>query len=514
MPGTTRALLAAASVAGLVIAGCGDGGVEGPAELVPADAPAYFEVTVRPEGEARAGAEAAAAKLLDTNDPGAKIISLLEDAAAEQGQPVDYEHDIAPWLGERVGFLVPDLEDESGVALVIETTDPAKALDYIRIAEETAEGRREREFEGTGFQFNDEGDAFGLVGDFLVFGDAKGFKQAVSTEDSGDSLAESGSFQDAVDDLPEDSLATLYADPKTFIEAVPEDEPSDATGKDVVTRALGEAGEQPVLGSAIANATGIEIELSAGGTQLDSEPSKLVEQLPASAWLALGLSDIGGAVEAGLKSLEDAGIPGVSKDAIAAQVKSVTGIDLDRDVIGALGDAALFVSGTSTKDLGGALVIESKDTEATAGLLDKLRRLIKRQGAGSGVRVQPLSGGGAQGFQLTDPSGGLTQPIKVYQRGDQLVAGYGDQATGDLLSGGQTLADDPSYLKAKDQIGSLGIDLFVSIAPILELAESEGAGSDPGYQTAKPYLHGLNFLVLGTGTQEDRSVLTILLGIR
>ena len=47
-----------------------------------------------------------------------------------------------------------------------------------------------------------------------------------------------------------------------------------------------------------------------------------------------------------------------------------------------------------------------------------------------------------------------------------------------------------------------------------KLAESEGAKSDSDYLTAKPYLDGLDYLVLGSGSDGDRSVVDVLLGIR
>jgi hypothetical protein len=505
-----RFLVAVALLAGLALAGCGGGGeVTGPSEVVPAKAPIYFEVSIRPEGEARAGAEAAAATLLDTDDPGARLISLLEEAAAKDGVPFEYEHDIASWLGERVGFFPPDLEDESDVTIVIETTDADAALAFARLAGTTAEGEREREYHGQSFQIDDDGDAFGLVGDFLLVGDRGGFKQAVDTAEDENSLANSGEFQDAVENLPDDSLATLYADPETFIEAVPGDE----AAKSLVKQALGDAATEPVLGSLVASGSGIEVELSAGGGGVESAQSSLLEQLPASAWLAVGFSDIGGTVEKTIAGLEDAGIFGLSAETIATQVRSATGIDLEREVIGALGDAGLFVSGTTTRSLGGGAVIESKDPDASAALLVKLQRLIRRQG--EGVRVRPLaSTDGAPGFELIDPSGDLAHPIRVFQRDDRIVAAYGARAGAQLLGAGQTLASDPTYLRAKEQIGDLGVDLYVSVAQILRLAESEGAASDPDYRTAKPYLDGLDYLVVGSGSEGDRSVLDILLGIR
>jgi len=44
---------------------------------------------------------------------------------------------------------------------------------------------------------------------------------------------------------------------------------------------------------------------------------------------------------------------------------------------------------------------------------------------------------------------------------------------------------------------------FLDFAPILELAESEGASSDPEYGEAKPYLEPFARLVAGTRKDGD-----------
>ena len=95
---------AAALVAVLLVAGCGGAGAGGegdPASVVPADAQFYAEAVVRPEGELRDDALDAAGKVLVTDDPEAQIRRIVESLMAAQGEDIDYERDIAPWLGER-----------------------------------------------------------------------------------------------------------------------------------------------------------------------------------------------------------------------------------------------------------------------------------------------------------------------------------------------------------------------------------------------------------------------------
>jgi hypothetical protein len=509
-----------AAAAALFVAACGDGGGDeenGPASLVPATAPAYFEVVLRPEGEAADDAEAALGKIIDSPDPGNELVTQLEQSAARSGEGFNYEEEIAPWLGERVGIFPSSLAGESEAALVIETTDPDKALEFVSSQEDATD--KEGEYEGHTFKLDADGDAFGIVDDFLVFAKPAGFKQVVDTAD-GDSLADEDDFKDSVGDLPEDRLATLYALPKTFLEAIP-DEEIDPQGRAIVLKALGEGGSEPILGDITATAENITLDFSAGGGAVETNESALLGELPADSWLAFGLSDIGAAVQNSVDQIESAGVPGLDGEAIREQLRSQAGINLEQDVINTLGDAALFVQGTSISSLGGALVIETKDPAASAGLLTKLQTLIAQQ-AGAAVTIEPLaSTSGDQGFRISDPANKKQQPVSVIQRDDRIIVGYGGAAINQALtgtgaegSGAQPLSKSPTFTGAKSALGDLGIDLFVSFAPIFQLAETQGATADPDYQQAKPYLDSLDFIASGSGTDGDRSSVRLVIGLK
>ncbi len=511
----TSSLAAAALLATAAGCGGGDDAGDGPSSLVPADAPAYFEAVVRPEGEAAESAEAALGKIVDEQDPGQALIERIEAEAKKEGEDLDYENDIEPWLGERVGIYPSSLAGESEAVLILETTDADKGIDYIS-SQEDATGE-EKEYEGVSYQLDEDGDAFGAVDDFIVFGDEAGFKKTVDTADADDTLGGSDDFTDSVDGLPEERLATLYAVPKTFIEAIPEGE-IEPQGREVILDSLGDAGEEPVLADLTATESALTLEFSSGGEPVDTEESTLVSELPAGAWLGFGFADIGAAVQRGVDQISSAGIPGLDAATVREQLRAQVGINLEQDVINTLGDAAVFVEGTTATNAGGALVIESKDPAASAQLLTKLQGLITQQGDPREVKVQPLaSAGGDTGFQLVDPSGELPQPLQVVQRGDRIVAGYGAQSVQQGLtpqSGAASLAQSPAFTGAQEAIGDLGIDGFLSFAPIFQLAESSGATADPDYQLAKPYLDSLDFLALGSGSEDDRAIARFVIGLK
>ena len=530
--------IAAATALSSFAAGCGgdgDGGeVSGPASIVPESAPLYIDVSVRPEGEAREDADAALGTVLDTDDPGARVIELVEQQAADEGDDFNYSEDIEPWLGERFGIFLTRIGNnettESKGGFVFETTDVDTALDFFR-SDPDSTGRTD-EYEGVEYQVDSDKDVLGAVGDFIVGGDLPAFKAAVDASD-GSTLADSEDFDEAVGELPENRLATFYLPPEQFLDAV-EDPDFDAQERNLVKQALGEAGETPVLGDVTADADAFTLELSTGGGGVETAESSLLSSLPADAWLALGLSDIGASVQNGVEQIEKADVPGLDGDAIREQLSSQTGIDLDQDVIEALGDAAVFVSGTSPSSVGGALVIESKNQEASAALLTKVQDLISTQALGE-LEVEPLaSTGGDQGFQVTVPRDTSTssttippgttpspgpgaQAVSVIQRDNRIVVAYGGAALNQVLagkgSGSEPLTSNPAFRSATDAAGDLGLDLFLEFAPVIELAEAAGASESPEFQRALPYLDSLEFISSGSGADGDRSLVQFIVGL-
>ncbi len=535
--------LASAGAVVLVLAGCGggDSGEEevdvGPAAAVPANAPFYFDVSVRPEGGARDGAEAAAAKILGSDDPGATLISLLEDAAAEDLPGFTWAEDVEPWLGEKVGFFPTSLAAESEVALIAETTDPGAALEFAR-TDENLSGP-EREYNGSSYQLDSvDGDAVGVVGDFLVSATPKGFKRVVDAAEE-ESLGDSDQFKDSLGGLSGERLATLYAVPREFLGAIP-DEELDPEGRNLFLEAIGASADAPVLGELTASAEELELELSAAGGTVETEQSNLLNQLPAESWLALGLGDIGSAVQNGLDSVESADVKGLSGEELRSQLDEATGLDLEQ-VAQALGGGALFVQGSSTLDLRGALIIQSNDEAVSAELLDSLESLITAQAGTSGVRVTSLTAetstsGGTSSDTTTDgsetttesseptvstgfqvESEDLPQPIQVVQQDNRIIAGYGGGIVGEIInSSGKTsgLTGTPGFTAAEEAIGSLGLDAYLSFQPVFELAENLGGEDDPDFQQAKEYLTAFEFLAVGSGNEGDRALLRLIVGLK
>ena len=509
------ALLACAAVPAALIAGCGGGGSSsdpdvGPATAVPANAALYIEGNVKPTGQAQTDVNAALGKVLDTPDPGGKIVSLIEQQAKAHGHPVNYQQDVAPWLGQDVGFFFTDLTSNAQKgAAVIETTNPASALAFARKASgTTATSPAPTTYNGVSYQSDptEQDQVFGTVGDFLVSGDLEAFKAAVDAE-KGDSLGDDSDFKDSLDQLPSDRLGTFYAVPKTLLTSLGPEQ-FGANSQALLQKSAGESLDKPVAGALTATANSFDLEFIGGDNGVETPESSLVGSVPADSWLALGLGNLGDAAKRTIDQLKAQGIPNFEQG--LAQVEQATGASVDQ-LTGALGDAALYVRGTTEPTLNGALVIQTKDPQLTGRLLSQLQTLV-RLGSGGGVKPLQLSGGGT-GFQINDPSQ-APQPVEFAQQGDKFVVGYGANSVQQTLAPAQKLSDSPTFSSASSQVSDLGTDFFLDLPTVFRLAESQGAKSDPDYGQAKPYIDALSYLVSGSGTKGDQAELKAVVGLK
>ncbi len=508
--------LACAAIIAAAVTGCGggdDGGdVDvGPAAVTPASAPIYIDASVRPEGSALADAEAALGKVLDTDDPGGKIVSLIDEQARQEPpeRRVTYAQDIAPWLGEDIGFVFTSLSEDSTGAAIVETTNPDSAIAFARKAAGATEtDPAPQDYNGVSYQTDPDGgdEVFGLVDNFLVQGDLEGFKAVVDAA-QGDSLGDSDDFTDAIGDLPEDRLGTFYTVPRNLLAAIPPEE-LEASGKAFFEGAAGENLDSPVSGALTATPNSFDLEFTGEGEGLDTPESSLIGEVPADAWLALGIGDLGDSIKQIVDQLRDSDIPGLEQG--LSQLESTTGASLD-ELTGALGDSVIYVKGVTEPTLTGALVVQVNDAELTGRLLSQLQGLLTLGGVG-GVKPLSLPGGGS-GIQINDPTN-FPQPVELAQQDDRFVIGYGAGSAQEGLQPGQPLSGSPSFTAARDQVSALGADLFLSFPPIFKLAESTGAKADPDYVEAKPYIDALDYLISGSGEDDGNAEVKAVLGLK
>jgi hypothetical protein len=188
------------------------------------------------------------------------------------------------------------------------------------------------------------------------------------------------------------------------------------------------------------------------------------------------------------------GLPGAGE--IERQVRRATGLDLNDDVFGWLGDAAAFVEGTAAPGFSAGLIAETSDPEAPRQALEALQRLAERD---SGLRSSGPPEGAEYGFSIGVP--GIGGGAEAGVIGDELVAVLG--ATADqALNPSESLGDNPEF---QDAISSFGEDfapgLYVSLPEFFEVAEM-GSDGDVDYDALRPYLDGFATLIAGSRIED------------
>lgn len=477
--------------------------------MVPAGAPIYADALIRPEGDTKAALDSALSKLLGSSDVGGAIVGRLDKSLAKSG--LTYAGDIEPWLGQRAGFFLTTIQQaNSDGALVVEQTDPAAATAAVEKAVRSsphAGSLQHSSFKGVDVG-TEHGNAYAVVGDFLVLGTQPAVQAAI-TASKGGSLADSQSYASALSPAPADRLATVWADPKGIVDALSSSGAYGKGGADF-SRMLSSAAGQPIAGWAEATSDHLALELSTASSGATSG-SSLITGFPDDAWLAFGASGFGQGLAKGLdqlRSLPSGALGGTDPAAALGQFRALTGVDLAN--IGSwLGDVSGYLSGSEVFSLGGALVLSSHDQAASARSLAQIQAALSHV---SGLLVNPL-GGGQTGFSIV-PS---TAPIEidVAQRGGKVVAGLGAGSVDRALSPPSSLGDSATFKAATSSLGSEIVPSFyLDFQPIAGLLSLPGVSTDPNLERVKPYLDRLDYVIAGAGSAGGRKMVRIVLGVR
>jgi hypothetical protein len=510
-----RVLASILTAAALAISACGGGGggvsSDDPASLAPADAPLYIQGVLRPHRQLKTNVETLASTISGYDDPTSKLIDLfdqsLRDSQPLNGKTQTFAKDFEPWLGDRAGVFVEGFTGDPPAAGIVQTTDPLATQRAIDDSKE--KGDKDRSYQGVDYLVDgNDGTSAGVVGDFLVIGNEKAFKDAVGVSKGDDSLGDQDDFTKALDQAPSRSLADAYVSLEGVANEVRADNPANVKS---LEGAIGDTSGKTVLASLVPSSDSLEVDLSTNADQNVqlTDLSKLIETFPAESFAAIGIPDLGDRVSKTIDQLERSGVPGVSKDAIDQQLSNV-GLSLD-EITGALGDVGIFAEGSDRRSLQGAAVINSPDPQAGEKLISKLTAFALASGQpGIGKAIA------GNGFSVRDPEQLGGQPLTITSVPPRIVIGYGLPATAGALSveGGNDLANDPTYKQAVAALGGAGLSGYVSLSKVFQLADALGAIRDPGYQQARRYLDNLTYAVLGSGKQGDFSSSKVIVGVR
>ena len=522
------ASLAALSLLAAVFVGCGSGAASGeadPASAAPANAMAYIEIAVRPEGDTRDDALDAAGKVLATDDPEGKIREFLDKAMAEEDADtadLDYDKDIKPWLGERAGvWFNSKLDDEGdpGGAVLVGVTDSEAAMDAVHKGySNSGEKLTKRSYNGVDYEVDGDGTVIGIVGDdFLAAGPEATFKTTVDAQ-KGTSLAESDRYKKALENLDENRLAHFYVDPRQALALAG----SQSTGPDqadlqqiqkiipfdklgALMGSFSADGDRLALDMAVNRQGGGS--LGALGSLYSTASTPLLKDLPGDTWAAFGSPKYGQSIKAALDQY--AGLFGGA--AAREQLKSQLGIDLDEDVLSWIGDIAMFARGDTVQTVDGGIVIQVTDSAKAEKGFSKLVGLMQSAG---GVTAKPVTVEGAKtAFQVSDPS--IPKPLVIARSDEKVVGTYGLEAAKAALNPQSKLGDSETWQAAEDALGVDDMEpgMFVAMPPILSLVESSGE-ADPDYAKAKHYLEAYDVFAIGTKASGNGGRVRIAAGLK
>lgn len=510
-----------AATAAIAIAGCG-GGSGSSSDLAGFAAPdslVFVEADLRPTGEMKADVDRIASTVADADGLGDLVVSELESSASEDGEPLDFAKEVEPWLGEKAGVAFQELDedgDPSDPVIAVETTDAAATQEFIDDqAAQSDDSFEEGSYEGIDFKVGGADDnGVGVIDDFLVIAEGeKGFKAAVDAA-QGDSLADEARFADAISAASDGSLADVYVDVGGLLEA--SDDEIDPQAREILQGSGVDPSEATAVASVIPGSDQIQVDISSdtGGEEPPSgDASELLGSMPADSFAAVGATEFGDQLTEAIDELDKTGIPdeGVPPNQLKSGLKEM-GVDLDK-IAGSLEDAAVFARGSSESSLAGALVLTS-DSGETAEAVANLGVLLRNAGT-SGVTA--VSSNGISGFSVRDSELG-DKPLVVVAKGDRVAVGY---SLAPALAGldsesGETLSESPGYKAAVSALGSTPIGAFVDGPGALRLAEATITPSDDDYedfQEAKPYLKHVEYVAMGSGTDDDLATAKLIVGL-
>ena len=501
----------------------------GPAEdaaisYVPDDAIGYMNVFIRPSNNQKRALDSLLQKFpgIDSTDEAIeKVVELIDQALEQEG--MNYEDDVEPWLGDQVAlfFVGGGTAELPNFAFLVESKNDGALEDFVEsVAAESEVEITEKEYEGETYRMQaDEAEepvAVGVVDGFLVVGSEDAFKAAIDANASGDTLEEDEDFLDATEPLSDDWMGLFYLDTQGFVSELSragQFGPNERAAFDAF--GLDEQGSQAAILYVSPDAVTLE---ATGGfsptgqfaelTESVSQPG-IVPELPADTWGAYGVPQFGDLVNGLFDTFQN--VPGFDREQVDAMFYGQTGLRLQEDVLSWMEDAGVWVQGTSIQSIAGGLVIESGDPAKTARVLDKLEELVASQG----VRPQPESAGGLEGFSVQIP--GVPAPVYVFG-GERLVIGYGDAAVDAASGEGETLEDSEAFRAAQEAVGEdFNIAFYLDVDGAQEFGEAvasfSGAPMESYEQDVKPYIDVLTHIVTASKMEGDRLVQKFLIGV-
>lgn len=506
-----------AALAALFVAGCGgsdDSGGSGtdPASVAPAGAPIFIDATIRPEGEAKANIEALAQKIANVDNLGELIVEELENSASDDGDELNFEKEVEPWLGDEAGFFLQEYEEDDfeGFGAAIQVNDEEAARSFVDKQTESEEGAENGSYEGVDFTAGEGETTVGVFDGLLAIAETEEIFKEMVDASNGENLGADEAYETATADVPSDSAADVFVDIGALIDEAGGEIDSDTQ---LFLDSLGlEPDEATAVASVVPGSNHIEIDFStdlSGDNPPVGDASKLFETLPFSAVGALVSADFGERFSEGIDQIDKEGIPGSVPPNQLKKTLKEAGIDLEA-IAGSIGDVGLYVTGNSAKTLAGALVLETEGESEAKNTVANIGLFLRNAGISGVTKIN----GEASGFSVRIPDFG-SRPIVVVAKGKRIAVGYSLFSVGSAFPAASTsLASIDPFKEATSALGSTPIAAFVNGPSALNLATALMPGGDEDFEAAKPYLEKIEYLALGSEASDDLATAKLIVGLK
>jgi hypothetical protein len=383
------AVLVLALVGGVTYAvGVLSGGGTQPDDVLPAGALAYSSIDLDPP----AGQKIDAFRFLrlfpalhDKVPTDGDVRKVFFDAVAQTGtwRGVDYDRDVAPWLGKRLGVAVyppPAGQTSPVVAVALQVTDQDKSaagLQRLTGIQRTSAGSPQVEWaysHGYAVIVTQAGDSSAGQGQAAAIA-----KQGAEHPLSGDST-----YSADVAKVADDGVAVTWVDLGAATKALGSSALADSSGLGLLSGAGGGTGRTTVVarfaGANVFEVTGRTTGISVGDWA--THPVTGMDTLPASTVAALGVSDGDKLVPKAWASMRRAlGDQAGQLDQSAALLRSEFGVNLPDDLATLLGSnlVGALDAGTGSGTVQGGVRVTT-DVTAAQSVIDRLVAAAKSSG--------------------------------------------------------------------------------------------------------------------------------------
>jgi len=518
----------------LALCGCGSSshpsGTEAdPATAVPAAAPVYVGATVRPSGSQQSAAKAVGQAFTGSPDPYQRLLGLLRTPGSP---PLDYQRDVAPWLGPHAGLFAGSLRSAETLigplassltgsgpiaalpfssggldgALVMDTSDAGAARSFLA-GQAKAAGAHASSYRGVSYEVSPGGVAFGLVGRFAVIGSEAGLRAVIGATQGEAALSSTPDYAKLASSAPSEAIAHLYVNPGA---------PAGSSAQSLLGSVLG---SRPTYAALTPASSSLRLDIDSlasegsrpGLLSPDAQAGQALSELPGESWLSLGIGQAGthlaGAAAAlsGLSSLagKEAGSGTLSLGGLLAglteplRILGAPTVAARRDYASWMGPAGIFAAGSGVLELRAGVVIASTNATRSRAAVAKLGAQLRA--AGNDVTRATIPGTEAA-IAVRLPGVPLILDIAAGASagGPKFILGLGEASVATALSPSSTMSSSAARSAAAATLGE-GIEpsVIVDFPTLLALLEGVGLTEDQAISSLLPYLKASKTLAGG-----------------